>query len=83
MARATAGKGSGGVFVATESFAVEMADGSTAIIHKGITRAREGHEVMAGGRRQFWEPVDDRVDYDVEQATAAPGETRGGTPAAA
>ena len=82
VARAAAGKGSGAVFVAIESFAVEMADGSTALIHQGVTRAREGHEVMSGGLRQFWAPVDDRVDYDVEQATAAPGEMRGGTPAA-
>lgn len=79
-------KGSGGtVYVATESFVVEMKDGSTAVVHKGITRAREGHEVMAGGLRQFWEPVGDRVDYEVEQATAAPGEKRGAatTPPAA
>ena len=70
------------MFVATESFAVEMADGSTAIIRKGITRARDGHEVMAGGLRQFWEPTDDHVDYEVEQATAAPGEARGGSSSA-
>ena len=76
VARAAAGKG-GGVLIANESFAVEMADGSTAIVHKGITRAREGHEVTLGGLRKLWDPVEDRVDYDVEQATAAPGEQRG------
>ncbi len=76
-----AGQKGGGVLIAIESFAVELRDGSTAMIRKGITRARQGSEVTAGAFARYWEPIDLHVDYDVEQATAAPGEARGAKPA--
>lgn len=61
------------IFVATESFATVI-DGEPINVQKGITRVREGHPLMAG-REGFFKELD--VQYDVEQATAAPGELRG------
>ena len=64
------------IFVANESGSTEI-DGQVYIFHKGITRVREGHELIKA-YPGFFDEIDLRVDYDVEQATAGPGEKRGG-----
>jgi len=67
-----------GILIATETFATNI-DGVPTVIHKDVTRVREGHPV-ALGNPDFFRPVEDRVDHelaDIEQATAAPGEKRG------
>lgn len=61
------------VFIASESF-ITTIDGESVAVQKNITRVREGHPLMAG-REAFFRELD--VQYDVEQATAAPGEVRG------
>lgn len=65
-----------GVFVATETFATVDESGSPLFVHKGATRVREGHDLL---RRypHYFEQADMNVQYDVEEATAAPGEKRG------
>lgn len=65
----------GKILVARETFTAEL-DGSPVIVHKGVTRVREGHPLLKG-REDLFELVDDTVHYDIEQATAAPGEKRG------
>lgn len=66
----------GRVFVARETFSWTDADGVPLIAHAGQTRVREGHPLLAG-REHLFDPVEGQVHYDVEQATAAPGEKRG------
>lgn len=61
-----------GIFVPRDSFAVEI-DGVRYVLHKGVTRVRQGHPVMVG-REDLFEPI--TVDLEVEAATAAPGEQR-------
>jgi hypothetical protein len=63
----------GDILVATESF-VAMVDGVMCTVHKGSTRVRAGHPLVKG--HEMWFKVLD-VQYDTEQATAAPGEVRG------
>lgn len=63
------------VWVATES-AVCLLDGQQEVIHAGVTRVREGHPLL-DAYRGYFEPADTGVHYEVEQATAAPGEKRG------
>lgn len=67
-------KPGGAIFVARESFQTVLADGSIATVTAGSTRVREGHELL-NGRAELFVPL--TVDYDVEQATDAPGEKRG------
>lgn len=62
------------VFVATQSFAVEI-NGAQEMIQQGITRVAAGHELLDVFPDRF-KPVDDGVHFGVEQATAAPGEQR-------
>lgn len=63
------------IYVATETFATEI-NGTPQVIHEGVTRVREGHDLLK--RFPDWfAPADTGVDFDVEQATAAPGEKRG------
>jgi hypothetical protein len=64
------------VWVAKETFAAEDDNGSPVIIHAGKTRIREGHPLLDRYREHF-QPADSRLDFDIEQATAAPGEKRG------
>jgi hypothetical protein len=64
---------SGDILVATETFTCTV-DGSPVTVHKGQTRVRAGHPILKG--REMWFKVLD-VQYDLEQATAAPGEVRG------
>lgn len=65
----------GAVWVATETFACEI-DGASVIVQAGVTRVREGHPMLDSYRDKF-EESDRHVHFDVEQATAAPGEKRG------
>jgi hypothetical protein len=60
------------IYVAKESFATEL-DGQSVIVQKGTTRVRSGHALLKG-RENMFELI--TVQYDVEQATAAPGEKR-------
>lgn len=60
------------IYVAVES-AVLYVNGTPHVIHKGTTRVRDGHPLLERNRGMF-APLD--VHYDVEQATAAPGEKR-------
>ncbi len=62
------------VYVANQTIHVQTKTG-TVTIRKG-ERVREGHEYMRG-REEFFSLPDTDVMYDVEQATAAPGEKRG------
>lgn len=48
-------------------------EGRRVVIRAGVTRVRAGHPITEG-REDLFEPI--TVDYDVEQATAAPGEKR-------
>lgn len=59
------------IFVAVESFGCEV-DGRPVLVSKGDT-VREGHPVLKGRESLF---VVQSVRFDVEQATAAPGERR-------
>lgn len=67
-------KSGGVVYVALETFSAEI-DGSPQMVYKGQTRVREGHPLLKG-REALFAPVELSVDYDVEQATAEPGEKR-------
>src|ERR1044072_2632061 len=66
----------GGVFVATESFSTVDESGAPLIVHKGATRVRDGH-FLVRTYPHYFENADTNVQYDVEEATAVPGERRG------
>lgn len=68
------GKSEPQVFVAKESGSAEV-DGENVTFVKGVTRVRKGHKILEQ-LRQFFEPADEHLSYDVEAATAAPGEKR-------
>jgi hypothetical protein len=61
------------IYVAKHSFHCEI-DGERIYVQAG-ERVRTGHRLLSTYGDDF-EPVDQRVQYDVEQATAAPGERR-------
>lgn len=61
------------IYVADES-AVLYAAGQQYVVHKGVTRVRAGHPLLKRNAHLF-RALD--VHYDVEQATARPGEKRG------
>ena len=61
----------GELFVARESFWSH----EYGFIMKG-ERVRNGHDLLKC-HAEFFKPADDGIMYDVEQATAAPGERRG------
>lgn len=63
------------ILVAKETFTVHH-DGVDIVVHKGRSRARAGHPIVQG-REELWEPIDTSVHFDIEKATAAPGEKRG------
>ena len=50
-------------------------DGERYPIRAGITRVRAGH-ALARAHPELFDPADVGIHYDVEQATAAPGEAR-------
>jgi hypothetical protein len=62
-----------GIYVANTSFSCEL-NGDKVFVTAG-ERIREGHPLLRA-QPGFFEPVDTSVKYDVEQATAAPGEQR-------
>ncbi len=61
------------MLIARDSFVLHY-DGSEVSILGGVTRVRSGHPMLKGVEHLF-EPM--TVHYDIEQATAAPGERRG------
>jgi len=63
----------GEMLVARESFAFRY-EGSDHHFIGGQTRVRAGHPILKG-REHLFEPI--KADYEIEQATAAPGESRG------
>lgn len=65
-------KPKGEMLVAKESFVVRY-EGSDHPIVGGVTHVRAGHPILRGVEHLF-EPV--KAHYEVEQATAAPGEAR-------
>jgi hypothetical protein len=75
MPRGIAGSKADSVWVATETFACEI-DGVGVVVHAGETRVREGHPMLDTYRTSF-KLADQGVHFEVEQATAAPGEKRG------
>lgn len=60
------------ILVANTNAAI-VHDGQSVMLHRGRTHVRAGHPILAG-REHMFEQL--HVDYDVEQATAAPGEKR-------
>jgi hypothetical protein len=63
------------VYIATQSGVAEI-KGEPLVFTKGVTRVRHGHPLLKAIPEAF-EPVNDHVHYEVEKATAAPGEKRG------
>lgn len=60
------------VYVCKESGAFEW-NGDMVVVNKGVTRVRAGHPMLDAHPELFEEIT---VHYDVERATAAPGEKR-------
>ncbi len=63
------------VYIAKDSGSAEI-KGEVYVFHKDVTRVRAGHPLLKAVPDAF-HPVTDRIHYDVEQATKAPGEKRG------
>lgn len=61
------------IYVAKESFTTTL-DGESISVRAGVTRVRAGHPLLKG-KEMFFEPME--VHYDLERATASPGEKRG------
>ena len=61
------------IYVATSSGVVKI-DGKLHNYYGGTTRVRAGHPLLKAAPRAF-KPM--KLDYEVEQATKAPGEKRG------
>jgi hypothetical protein len=59
----------GKIFVAKESGVLEMPDGSVIVFTRGVTRVREGHDILKG-RENMFEEIG--VHYDIEDARSAP-----------
>lgn len=66
--------GKGAIYVANESGSTEI-KGQAYYFTKGVTRVREGH-ILLKTLPHLFNPIEDHVDYEVEQATKAPGEKR-------
>jgi hypothetical protein len=71
------------IYVATESGSAEV-DGENMTFVKGVTRVRAGHRLLEQ-LPAFFEPADEDLSYDVEDAAAGPDVKRDavvvGTPA--
>jgi hypothetical protein len=52
-------------------------EGEQIHLRRGKTRARASHPIVTE-HLSLWQRIDDHVDFEVEQATKAPGEKRGG-----
>jgi len=63
----------GEILIATQTFSTTI-DGEEFTVHAGRTRVRAGHPLIAANPGYF-RAID--AHYDIEQATAAPGEKRG------
>lgn len=63
------------IFVARETFVCAL-NGEQITVQAGVTRVRAGHPLVETYANYF-EPADTDLHFDVEQATAAPGEKRG------
>jgi len=63
------------ILVAKETFQTTI-DGELYTVRKGQTRVRSGHPLVKRNPHYFGPPKRE-VDYDIEQATKAPGEKRG------
>ncbi len=61
------------IYVAIETFSFAL-DGNPVIVHAGQT-VREGHPILKAVPGHFV-PLVEHVDFEVEQASAAPGEKR-------
>jgi hypothetical protein len=64
------------LYEARESF-VTMLDGEQVAVSRGDL-VRKGHPLLKG-RDELFRPAEGYIRFDVEQATAAPGEKRGGS----
>ena len=62
----------GRIFVALKTSVIHI-DGKAHVVHKGVTRVREGHPLLEG-REEMFAPID--CDYEVEEARAKPGRPR-------
>lgn len=62
------------IFVATESFSTEI-DGEIFVCHRNKTRVREGHPLLKANP-DYFKSAGEGVTFEVENATAAPGEKR-------
>lgn len=60
----------GDVYIANETFACEL-DGAPVIVHRGITRVREGHPLHQRYAGNF-DKVETDIEFDIEEATAPP-----------
>ena len=70
----------GKIYVAKSSGVAEI-DGNGYPFVKGVTRVREGHALLKiAGADELFEVVEGTVHYEVEEATANPGEKRGSAP---
>jgi hypothetical protein len=65
----------GGILVARQTGSATTPDGEVIAVTAGHTRVREGHPLLDATPAEWWEPI--TAHYEVEQATAAPGEQRG------
>lgn len=66
------------VYVAnTSGSSYDRKSGETYTYHRNITRVRGGHPLLRLNPEAFDE-LDSKIQYDVEQATRAPSEKRGG-----
>ncbi len=69
----------GVILVALDSFAVRY-EGADHSFTKGVSRVRAGHPILtrsnSGDITHLFEPIEPH--YEIEQATAAPGEQRRG-----
>lgn len=63
------------ILVANTSFSCEI-NGVPQIITAKRTRVRKGHPI-ALRNPEYFDEVEERVDFDVETATKKPGEKRG------
>ncbi|MDH5278196.1 MAG: hypothetical protein OEW53_04025 [Actinomycetota bacterium] len=63
----------GKIYVATQNFTTDY-DGVPVSVTAGVTHVREGHPMLLG-REVFFKELE--VEYEMEAATAAPGEKRG------
>lgn len=63
------------ILVAKETFSTEI-NGYPETVTAGVTRVRASHP-LALQNPDYFEPVADKVDFDVEQTTKKAGEKRG------